>query len=91
MKLSTANSVRASYIHAICEALDEDIGMIASNTINFPIAVDGEEGWVEITVKVPKEDGDDGYMKRQQYADKVVAAAERKAKAEAKRQKREDK
>lgn len=76
MKLSNANKVRERYVAALYEALkDEDLGMITSNSFNFPTVEDGEEGWVEIVVKVVKDD--EGYEKREQYADKVRERAER--------------
>lgn len=93
MKLNTANKVRAKVIEAIMAYFveaDEDCGMIASNSFNFPICEDGEEGWVEIVVKIPKEsdDGDDGYAKRDEYDLKCAHKAEKeKAKAEAKAKK----
>ena len=59
--------------------------MIASNSFNFPIVSDGEEMFLEIVVKVPKDGGDDNYLKRDTYADKVRDAEERKAKALAKK------
>ena len=85
MKLSNANAVRSiliSDLFKIFAEKGEDVGMIASNSFNFPVvSADGEEGWVEIVVKVTKDEGDDGYMKREQYQDKLSAA---KARAEAK-------
>jgi hypothetical protein len=93
MKLNTANKVRAKIIEAIMAYFveaDEDCGMIASNSFNFPICEDGEEGWVEIVVKIPKDsdDGDDGYAKREEYGLKCAEKAEKeKAKAEAKAKK----
>lgn len=103
MKLSNSNAIRANLIKSLMEqfnAAGEDVGQIASNIFNFPVvAEDGEEGWVEITVKVPKGTKDeeyDGYGRREQYgldceekaakkAEKEKAAAEKKAKAEAKK------
>ena len=61
-----------------------DVGMIASNSFNFPIvASNGEEGWAKITFTITNDEGDMGYMEREQYSDKVRDAAERKAKQEA--------
>ncbi len=73
------------------ESLGEDVGMIESNSFNFPIVIDGEEGFVEVVVKVPKDRGDDNYMKREVYADKVRERAERAAKAAAKKKPAEEK
>ena len=63
MKTPTANKVRAKVIEAIMAYFveaDEDCGMIASNSFNFPVCEDGEEGWVEVVVKIPKDADDDG-------------------------------
>lgn len=81
MKLANANSIRKEYVEFLLEKFsDEDVGMIASNSFNFPIvAEDGEEGWVEIVVKVSKEGGDDGYLKREEYTIKERLKAEKKA------------
>lgn len=91
MKVSVANKVRARVVEAVMAYFveaDEDCGMIASNSFNFPIVEDGEEGWVEIVVKIPKDGGDDGYAKRDEYQMKCEDKAEReKAKAEAKAKK----
>mgnify|MGYP003308488033 CR=1 FL=1 len=90
MKLVNANKIRVSLLTKVMGIFaEEDLGVIASNSFNFPIvAEDGEEGWVEIVVKVTKDGGDDGYLKREQYADKEAEAkakAEEKAKAKAKK------
>lgn len=89
MKLANANAIRALTIHALetyFSQCGEDIGLIASNALNFPVvAADGEEGWVEIVVKVPKGTKDeeyDGYGRRQQYDLDLKEKAEKKAKAE---------
>ena len=88
MKLANANAIRQGIVENLLAHMSdncgEECGMIASNSFNFPVvSADGEEGWVEIVVKVTKEAGDDGYMKREQYGDKLKAAeAREKAKAE---------
>lgn len=89
MKLANANAIRARIVRALDDYFDkcgEDIGTIASNTLNFPVvAEDGEEGWVEIVVKVPKGTKDeeyDGYGRRQQYELELQEKAEKKAKAD---------
>ena len=89
MKLANANAIRARIVRALDDYFDkcgEDIGIIASNTLNFPVvAEDGEEGWVEIVVKVPKGTKDeeyDGYGRRQQYEIECAEKAEKKAKAD---------
>ena len=84
MKLANANKIRKQYIEELltyfrCDGSSdgEDCGMITSNSFNFPVvADDGEEGWVEIVVKIPKED--DGYEKREEYEMKVKKKKKRK-------------
>lgn len=95
MKTTNANKIRAKVLEAIMAYFveaDEDCGQIASNSFNFPIvADDGEEGWVEIVVKIPKiKEGeeDEGYAKRDEYQMKLQTKAEKKkAQAEAKAKK----
>ena len=98
MKLALANAVRSEIINRLFKYLaenGEDVGMINSNTFNFPIVYEGEEGFVEIVAKVVKKDSDECYQERAAYPAKLIekaektaerekAAAERKAKAEAK-------
>jgi len=95
MKLANANAVRVSYVENLFNHLQdycgEDCGMIASNAFNFPVVVDGEEGWVEIVVKVPKGTKDeeyDGYGRREQYELDCKEKAEKKKKAEANKAKK---
>ena len=89
MKVAIANAIREHYVLAVRSLFDEeDCGMIASNAFNFPIVHEGEEGWVEVVVKVPKYDGDEGYALREEYELKCKERAEKaKAQAEAKAQK----
>lgn len=88
MKLANANAIRTRIVRELFDRFSnvEDCGFIASNSFNFPIvADDGEEGWVEIVVKVPKGTKDeeyDGYGRRQSYALDLQEKAEKKAKAE---------
>lgn len=90
MKISNQNSIRAKYTADLLTyfSQSEDCGQVKSNTLNFPVVTDdGEEGWVEIVVKVTKDDdGDDGYIKRQVYIDSVK---EKEEKAKAKKEKAE--
>lgn len=88
MKTINANTIRKQVIDAITAYFleaGEDVGTIASNSINFPVVVDGEEGWVEVVVKVPKED--EGYEKREEYElkqkEKAQKELERQQKKEA--------
>lgn len=93
MKLANANAIRASVVENLFAHMrdncGEDCGLIASNSFNFPVVTeDGEEGWVEIVVKIPKEEGDEGFDKREEYSLKLAANAEKaRAKAEAKAKK----
>lgn len=93
MKTINANTIRKQVIDAITAYFleaGEDVGAIASNSINFPVVVDGEEGWVEVVVKVPKEtsdEEDEGYNKRKAYElkqkEKAQKELERQQKKEA--------
>ena len=98
MKLAIANSVRSRYISSIMEYLTaqgEDVALVTSNSCNLPIVEDGEEGVLEVVVKVVKKDYDECMQEREDYkmklqeqaekkAEREKAAAEKKAKAEAK-------
>lgn len=98
MKLALANSVRSRYINAIMAYLaeqGEDVALVTSNSCNLPIVEDGEEGVLEVVVKVVKKDYDECMQERADYVAKVAEnaekkaerariAAEKKAKAEAK-------
>ena len=104
MKLALANRVRATFINELREYLDnrgEDVGQTASNTLNLPFVLDGEECFVEVVVKVVKKDADECYQEREDYkmhlaeqaekaAEREKAAAEKKAKAEAKKKTKEE-
>lgn len=99
MKLATANSARARYIAQIMDFLSgqgEDVALVTSNSCNLPIVEDGEEGVLEVVVKVVKKDYDECMQERADYvakctekaeakAEREKAAAEKKAKAEAKK------
>lgn len=98
MKLVLANAVRTEIINRLFAFLaesGEDVGMITSNSFNFPTVYDGEECFVEVVAKVVKKDSDECYQERADYQAKLAekaekaaererAAAEKKAKAEAK-------
>lgn len=101
MKLALANSVRSRYIEAIMDFLSkegEDVALVTSNSCNLPVVEDGEEGVIEVVVKVVKKDYDECMQEREDYkakcteraeakAERERAAAEKKAKAEAKKAK----
>ena len=86
--IKVADKVRSLYIKELFDYFankGEDVGMIASNSFNFPIVMDGEELFLEVVVKVPKDGGDDNFLKRDTYADKVRDRKERAEKAAAKK------
>lgn len=86
MKLINANAARARYIDKVMGFLaaeGEDIALIASNTCNLPIVEDGEEGVLEVTVKVTKKPYDECMQEREDYIAKCAEQAEKKAKREA--------
>lgn len=103
MKTATANTIRMTLISSIKNFLTEqgeDVGQISSNTVNFPYALDGEECFVEVVVKVVKKEADECYQERTDYqnhikelaekrAERERAAAEKKAKADAKKKEKE--
>ena len=105
MKLTNANSVRSRYINDIMSYLatnGEDVALIASNACNLPIVEDGEEGVLEVVVKVVKKDYDECMQERTDYvakcaeqaekkAEREKVAAEKKAKAEAKKREKVEK
>ena len=98
MKLALANAVRAEVVarlYTFLEEQGEDVGMITSNSFNFPAVYEGEECFVEVVAKVVKKDSDECYQERQDYlmkkeekaakaAEREKAAAEKKAAREAK-------
>lgn len=90
-----ANEIRAKWTKIIMGLLSEygeDCKLIASNTFNFPVCTvdengnNDEEGWVEITVKVPKDD-DEGEAKREEFELKTKLKIE-KAKVDAEKKAR---
>lgn len=90
MTTKNANSIRARWADTLLSALSEmgeDAAFIASGTLNFPVvADDGEEGFVEIVVKIPKETpDDDGYAKREAYTLHLSEKAAKKAEADKKK------
>jgi hypothetical protein len=94
MKKNITDTFRRELATTIANGLaqnGEDIGFTASNTFNYPCLIEGEEAWVEITVKIPtgtKDEPYDGYGRREDYLQKVTAKAEKaKTAAEAKAKK----
>ena len=85
MKLALADSVRSRYISAIMAYLaeqGEDVALVTSNSCNLPIVEDGEEGVLEVVVKVVKKDYDECMQERADYVAKVAEQAEKKAERE---------
>jgi len=85
MKLALANVARSRYISAIMAYLaeqGEDVALVTSNTCNLPIVEDGEEGVLEVVVKVVKKDYDECMQERADYVAKVAENAEKKAERE---------
>ena len=105
MKLANANRTRSIYINEIMAylaSLGEDVALVSSNTCNLPVVEDGEEGVIEVVVKVVKKDYDECMQERADYiakcaeaeekkAEREKVAAEKKAKAEAKKKEKEAK
>lgn len=104
MKLALANAVRAEIVENLFNFMmeqGEDCGMVASNSFNFPVVREGEEGFVEVVVKVVKKDSDECFQERADHvmkqkekaakaAEREKASAEKRAKAEAKKAKKEE-
>ena len=85
MKLAIANAVRARYLNQIMEFLTaqgEDVALVTSNSCNLPIVEDGEEGVLEIVVKVVKKEYDECMQEREDYKMKLQEQAEKKAERE---------
>ena len=85
MKLSIANAARERYINAIMQFLTnegEDVALVASNTCNLPIVENGEEGVLEVVVKVVKKEYDECMQEREDYVSKCAEKAEAKAERE---------
>ena len=92
-------------VHSISAYLTEqgeDVALVTSNTCNLPIVEDGEEGVLEVVVKVVKKDYDECMQEREDYvakcaeqterkAERAKAAAEKKAKTEAKAKEKAEK
>lgn len=98
MTVKNANAMRAKFIKFFMEYAQEsgeDVGLEAANIFSFPVvADDGEEGSVQVVIKIPKDmDGDDSYSRREEYAmnqekkaQKAAEKAKKIAKDEARRE-----
>lgn len=91
MTLKDRNDIRKIFLEKVMDLFEgEDIGLIASNKFNLPIVHNDEEGWIEITVALTKDDDiDSGYMKREEYNLKQKKAQERAQNKEKKAKKKE--
>ena len=94
MKTSNAAIFRETNIVTLTDFFaerGEDVKRTATGSIAFPVvADDGEEGWIEVVVKVPKwTDDDDGYSKAAEYAQKIAEKAEKAEAREAERKRKE--
>lgn len=87
MTVKNAAKVRERFLSMLVEFLNdrgEDVGVDGSGSCNFPVVEDGEEGWVQLVVKIPKwAEDDDGYSKREEYNIHLAEVAEKAAKKEA--------
>ena len=94
MKTSNAAIFRESNIVALTDFFierGEDVKRTATGSIAFPVvADDGEEGWIEVVVKIPKwTEDDDGYSRAEEYAQNVAEKAEKAKAREAERKRKE--
>lgn len=95
MKTVNANLLRETYITNISDFFtnnSEDVHRTGSNSIAFPVvSADGEEGWIEVVVKVPKwTEDDDGYSRASDYSAKVEEKKEKAIAKEAERKRKEE-
>ena len=93
MTTKNANVLRAKFVEFFmnyAQKMGEDVGLEGASIFSFPVvADDGEEGCVQVVIKIPKdEDGDDYYARREEYAQKL---AEKMGKAAAKAAEKEKK
>jgi activator of HSP90 ATPase len=89
--------IRNKFLTALTEFLKEqgeDVLRTKSNEIAIPtLDAEGNDEWCTITVKVPtgsRDDGEayDGYGMAEEYANKLVAKAEKTAKAKAEKERK---
>lgn len=90
------DSVKVAFMEQVKEFLEangEEVLLVKSGTFSIPFVSGEEEGYVNITFSIPKGErggnGYDGHSEAENYAfevaEKAAKAAERKAKAEAKK------
>lgn len=93
MTVKNANAMRAKFVEFFMKCAQEngeDVGLEEGNTFSFPVvADDGEEGSVQVVVKIPKDaDGDDCYSRREAYAIKLNDKKEKAAAKAAEKEKK---
>lgn len=84
MTVKNANVLRAKFVEffmSYAQKMGEDVGLEGASVFSFPVvADDGEEGCVQVVIKIPKdEDGDDCYARREGYALKLAEKTEKAA------------
>lgn len=94
LTVTEANKARPEYVKQFFDFAKknfDDVGMISSNSFNFPILYGDKEGFVQVTVKIPtKDEDDDCYAKREEYQIKLSEAKRKAAEnAEKKKKKKE--
>lgn len=94
MKIQEKNQIREDYLEKIMELFqeEEDLGKIASNSFNMPLVTEsGEEYWLEVVVKIPKDQEDEGYLKREEYKIKLENKKQKELEKQKKREKKKGK
>lgn len=89
-----ANEARPEYVQKFLDFAKktfDDVGMISSNSFNFPILYGEKEGFVQVTVKIPtKAEDDDCYAMREEYQLNLQKKAREAAEAEEKKRKKKE-
>lgn len=91
-KVKVGETVKARFMSAyreLMEAQGEEVLLVKSGTLSIPWALDGEEGYINITFSIPKgaRDGEgySGHEEAENFAlEKSVKAAEKAKREEAK-------
>ena len=93
MTVKNANVLRAKFVEffmSYAQKMGEDVGLEGASVFSFPVvADDGEEGCVQVVIKIPKgDDGDDCYSRREEYALKLAEKTEKAAAKAAEKEKK---
>lgn len=93
MTVKNANAMRTKFVEFFMNCAKEngeDVGQEKGNIFSFPVvADDGEEGCVQVVIKIPKEDdGDDCYSRREAYAMEMAKKAEKAKEKAAEKEKK---